>query len=206
MGLLRTSWILGFLLIFHATAESFQSDLGEGSGSGDVGLIDDEDGSGSGYPGFDSDDEYLPDNESENDSDDDLSDEVGDDRVEEDDIQVDNRLPDGSGPDRKPSPGMGWNDEDFVKKNEIAPNAANPVDKNMENAIAAKVQSSAQGSSLQRTEVLAAIIAGGVVGLLMAIALIAFLVLRMRKKEEGNCIVGKNAEPAYQRANTEIYA
>uniref|UniRef100_A0A8C4WQT2 Syndecan/Neurexin domain-containing protein n=1 Tax=Eptatretus burgeri TaxID=7764 RepID=A0A8C4WQT2_EPTBU len=221
----------------------FQTDLGEGSGSGDIGPIDDEDdyGSGSGqllfqfplhvlsvdieigqFPSqlyffitflfsgsleFDPDSDELLDSDSENGSEEDSSDYGngdGDSVDEEDVVQVDNRILEGSIPNKKSSE-IG-DDENVVGSNEIAPNVPPLVGGDIDNAIAAKVQSSAQGSSLQRTEVLAAIIAGGVVGLLMAIALIAFLVLRMRKKEEGNCIVGKNAEPAYQRANTEIYA
>uniref|UniRef100_A0A8C4Q292 Syndecan/Neurexin domain-containing protein n=1 Tax=Eptatretus burgeri TaxID=7764 RepID=A0A8C4Q292_EPTBU len=194
------TWVIPF---------QFQTDLGEGSGSGDIGPIDDEDdyGSGSGSLEFDPDSDELLDSDSENGSEEDSSDYGngdGDSVDEEDVVQVDNRILEGSIPNKKSSE-IG-DDENVVGSNEIAPNVPPLVGGDIDNAIAAKVQSSAQGSSLQRTEVLAAIIAGGVVGLLMAIALIAFLVLRMRKKEEGNCIVGKNAEPAYQRANTEIYA
>ncbi|KAJ8290774.1 hypothetical protein GJAV_G00017340 [Gymnothorax javanicus] len=62
---------------------------------------------------------------------------------------------------------------------------------------------------LQRTEVLAAVIAGGVIGLLFAIFLILFLVYRMRKKDEGSYDLGerKPISSAYQKAPTkEFYA
>uniref|UniRef100_A0AAZ3RXH1 Syndecan n=1 Tax=Oncorhynchus tshawytscha TaxID=74940 RepID=A0AAZ3RXH1_ONCTS len=61
----------------------------------------------------------------------------------------------------------------------------------------------------QRTEVLAAVIAGGVIGLLFAIFLILLLVYRMRKKDEGSYVLGERKAPssAYQKAPTkEFYA
>ncbi|XP_058475302.1 syndecan-2 [Solea solea] len=61
----------------------------------------------------------------------------------------------------------------------------------------------------QRTEVLAAVIAGGVIGFLFAIFLILLLVYRMRKKDEGSYDLGerKPAGTAYQKAPTkEFYA
>lgn len=61
----------------------------------------------------------------------------------------------------------------------------------------------------QRTEVLAAVIAGGVIGFLFAIFLILLLVYRMRKKDEGSYDLGerKPAGAAYQKAPTkEFYA
>ncbi|KAG9345025.1 hypothetical protein JZ751_009565 [Albula glossodonta] len=62
---------------------------------------------------------------------------------------------------------------------------------------------------LQRTEVLAAVIAGGVIGFLFAIFLILLLVYRMRKKDEGSYDLGerKPTSSAYQKAPTkEFYA
>uniref|UniRef100_A0AAV2K4V3 Syndecan n=1 Tax=Knipowitschia caucasica TaxID=637954 RepID=A0AAV2K4V3_KNICA len=60
-----------------------------------------------------------------------------------------------------------------------------------------------------RTEVLAAVIAGGVIGFLFAIFLILLLVYRMRKKDEGSYDLGErkpNGTP-YQKAPTkEFYA
>lgn len=61
----------------------------------------------------------------------------------------------------------------------------------------------------QRTEVLAAVIAGGVIGFLFAIFLILLLVYRMRKKDEGSYDLGerKPSGSAYQKAPTkEFYA
>ncbi|KAL4616909.1 syndecan-2-like [Arapaima gigas] len=61
----------------------------------------------------------------------------------------------------------------------------------------------------QRTEVLAAVIAGGVIGFLFAIFLILLLVYRMRKKDEGSYDLGerKPSSSAYQRApSKEFYA
>ncbi|XP_026139967.1 syndecan-2-B-like [Carassius auratus] len=61
----------------------------------------------------------------------------------------------------------------------------------------------------KRTEVLAAVIAGGVIGLLFAIFLILLLVYRMRKKDEGSYDLGERKPPssAYQKApSKEFYA
>lgn len=61
---------------------------------------------------------------------------------------------------------------------------------------------------LNNTEVLAAVIAGGAVGLVFAILLIVLLVhfvLRIKKKDEGSYDLGK--KPIYKKApTTEIYA
>ncbi|KAI5622778.1 syndecan-2 precursor [Silurus asotus] len=61
----------------------------------------------------------------------------------------------------------------------------------------------------QRTEVLAAVIAGGVIGFLFAIFLILLLVYRMRKKDEGSYDLSerKPSGAVYQKAPTkEFYA
>ncbi|XP_045143226.1 syndecan-2 [Echinops telfairi] len=61
----------------------------------------------------------------------------------------------------------------------------------------------------KRKEVLAAVIAGGVIGFLFAISLILLLVYRMRKKDEGSYDLGerKPSSAAYQKAPTkEFYA
>ncbi|XP_010586718.1 syndecan-2 isoform X2 [Loxodonta africana] len=61
----------------------------------------------------------------------------------------------------------------------------------------------------KRKEVLAAVIAGGVIGFLFAIFLILLLVYRMRKKDEGSYDLGerKPSSAAYQKAPTkEFYA
>ncbi|XP_069076617.1 syndecan-2 isoform X2 [Pleurodeles waltl] len=64
-------------------------------------------------------------------------------------------------------------------------------------------------SFFHKTEVLAAVIAGGVIGFLFAIFLILLLVYRMRKKDEGSYDLGerKPSSAAYQKAPTkEFYA
>ncbi|XP_028673075.1 syndecan-2 [Erpetoichthys calabaricus] len=64
-------------------------------------------------------------------------------------------------------------------------------------------------SLFQRKEVLAAVIAGGIIGFLFAIFLILLLVYRMRKKDEGSYDLGerKPSSTAYQKAPTkEFYA
>ncbi|XP_048880966.1 syndecan-2-A-like [Brienomyrus brachyistius] len=64
-------------------------------------------------------------------------------------------------------------------------------------------------SLFQRTEVLAAVITGGVIGLVFAVFLVLLLVYRMRKKDEGSYELGerKPTSAAYQKAPTkEFYA
>ncbi|XP_028667707.1 syndecan-4 isoform X2 [Erpetoichthys calabaricus] len=57
----------------------------------------------------------------------------------------------------------------------------------------------------EKTEVLAALIAGGAVGLLFASLLILLLIYRMKKKDEGSYDLGR--KPIYTKApTTEIYA
>ncbi|XP_013987062.1 syndecan-4-like [Salmo salar] len=60
-------------------------------------------------------------------------------------------------------------------------------------------------SIFNKTEVLAALIAGGAVGLFFAVLLILLLVYRMKKKDEGSYDLGK--KPIYKKApTTEVYA
>ncbi|XP_024297558.1 syndecan-2 [Oncorhynchus tshawytscha] len=86
-----------------------------------------------------------------------------------------------------------------VRKNQITSTPSSPlepIDVRSENLF-------------QRTEVLAAVIAGGVIGFLFAIFLILLLVYRMRKKDEGSYDLGerKPSGAAYQKAPTkEFYA
>ncbi|XP_037549017.1 syndecan-2 [Nematolebias whitei] len=61
----------------------------------------------------------------------------------------------------------------------------------------------------QRTEVLAAVVAGGVIGFLFAIFLILLLIYRLKKKDEGSYDLGqrKPSGAAYHKAPTkEFYA
>lgn len=58
---------------------------------------------------------------------------------------------------------------------------------------------------LSKTEVLAALIAGGAVAVMFAVLLILLLIYRMKKKDEGSYDLGK--KPIYKKApTTEIYA
>ncbi|NWR80533.1 SDC4 protein, partial [Centropus unirufus] len=87
--------------------------------------------------------------------------------------------------------------------NEIIADKAVPVEENPSNKIS--MASTANSSIFERTEVLAALIAGGAVGLLFAVFLILLLVYRMKKKDEGSYDLGK--KPIYKKAPTnEFYA
>lgn len=67
------------------------------------------------------------------------------------------------------------------------------------------VQHKTEQNIFRKTEVLAAVISGGAVGLLFAVLLILLLVYRMKKKDEGSYDLGK--KPIYKKApTTEIYA
>ncbi|KAJ3602498.1 hypothetical protein NHX12_030252 [Muraenolepis orangiensis] len=62
-----------------------------------------------------------------------------------------------------------------------------------------------QESIFNKTEVLAALIAGSAVGLMFAVLLVLLLIYRMKKKDEGSYDLGK--KPIYKKApTTEIYA
>ncbi|XP_077191586.1 syndecan-4 [Paroedura picta] len=92
----------------------------------------------------------------------------------------------------------------FMIDNEIiVPNKAAPPQEEESNKIS--MASTATGSIFERTEVLAALIAGGAVGLLFAVFLVLLLVHRMKKKDEGSYDLGK--KPIYKKAPTnEFYA
>ncbi|XDV35302.1 hypothetical protein PO909_005276 [Leuciscus waleckii] len=113
-----------------------------------------------------------------------------------------NRISDPVGP-FAPRPTI---DEILVKNNEVglgeSPNQENGQQSNVLMTVAG------EESLFNNTEVLAAIIAGGAVGLVFAILLIVLLVhfvLRIKKKDEGSYDLGKT--PIYKKAPTaEIYA
>ncbi|XP_068927950.1 syndecan-4 isoform X1 [Petaurus breviceps papuanus] len=76
-------------------------------------------------------------------------------------------------------------------------------EENLSNKVS--MSSTSQGSIFEKTEVLAALIAGGAVGLLFAIFLVLLLIYRMKKKDEGSYDLGK--KPIYKKAPTkEFYA
>ncbi|CAH6776824.1 syndecan-4 [Phodopus roborovskii] len=92
------------------------------------------------------------------------------------------------------------------EENEVIPKRVSPseVDRDISNKVS--MSSTAQdGNMFERTEVLAALIVGGVVGILFAVFLILLLVYRMKKKDEGSYDLGK--KPIYKKAPTnEFYA
>ncbi|KAM6979588.1 syndecan-4 [Aplochiton taeniatus] len=115
---------------------------------------------------------------------------------------ADNKIPDQEGPFR-PRPTA--DDLDLIKNsNEIPLRKAPPpqLDDNHPNVLMAHASDE---SIFNKTEVLAALIAGVAVGLLFAILLILLLIYRMKKKDEGSYDLGK--KPIYKKApTTEIYA
>uniref|UniRef100_A0A0F7Z0F2 Syndecan n=1 Tax=Micrurus fulvius TaxID=8637 RepID=A0A0F7Z0F2_MICFL len=94
--------------------------------------------------------------------------------------------------------------EPAVIDNEIiVPKKSSPEGEDLSNKVS--MASTANGSIFERTEVLAALIAGGAVGLLFAVFLILLLIYRMKKKDEGSYDLGK--KPIYKKAPTnEFYA
>ncbi|XP_062853625.1 syndecan-4 [Trichomycterus rosablanca] len=106
--------------------------------------------------------------------------------------EFDNSIPDII-PSAKPLPTEDSNDIIAVRNNEIAYDPSVSQSHTGEHNI------------FKKTEVLAAVIAGGAVGLLFAVLLILLLVYRMKKKDEGSYDLGK--KPIYKKAPTaEIYA
>ncbi|XP_040026223.2 syndecan-4 [Gasterosteus aculeatus] len=90
--------------------------------------------------------------------------------------------------------------ENDPRANEI-PMPTEPVDTHPSNVLMAH----AGDSIFNKTEVLAALIAGGGVGLMFAVLLIVLLIYRVKKKDEGSYDLGK--KPIYKKApTTEIYA
>ncbi|XP_043977060.1 syndecan-4 isoform X2 [Gambusia affinis] len=112
----------------------------------------------------------------------------------------DNRIPD------LPDPVRPTDDEvDLVKnRNEFPRLGGEPraKEENPSNVL----MSQARGDSIfNKTEVLAAVIAGCAVCLMFAVLLILLLIYRMKKKDEGSYDLGK--KPIYKKApTTEIYA
>ncbi|XP_015671221.1 syndecan-4 [Protobothrops mucrosquamatus] len=94
--------------------------------------------------------------------------------------------------------------EPAVIDNEIiVPKKTPPEGEDLSNKVS--MASTANGSIFERTEVLAALIAGGAVGLLFAVFLTLLLIYRMKKKDEGSYDLGK--KPIYKKAPTnEFYA
>ncbi|CAN9512212.1 unnamed protein product [Ophioblennius macclurei] len=111
-----------------------------------------------------------------------------------------NRIPE---PDHPPPPTVDQLDP-VHNDNEIPVLRSNPepTDEFPSNVLMAHAS---DDSILNRTEVLAALIAGGAVCLMLSVLLVLLLVHRMKKKDEGSYDLGK--KPIYKKApTTEIYA
>ncbi|KAF7246217.1 Syndecan-2, partial [Varanus komodoensis] len=95
--------------------------------------------------------------------------------------------------------------EEIDKKKILKPDAENKNTKNEPGEDTDVFTQKHSENLFQRTEVLAAVIAGGVIGFLFAIFLILLLVYRMRKKDEGSYDLGerKPSSAAYQKAPTK---
>ncbi|XP_012659393.1 syndecan-4 [Otolemur garnettii] len=116
-------------------------------------------------------------------------------------IPLDNHIPEGAGPgSRVPI------EPKELEENEVIPKRISPFDGDEDVSNKVSMSSTAQdGNIFERTEVLAALIVGGVVGILFAVFLIMLLVYRMKKKDEGSYDLGK--KPIYKKAPTnEFYA
>lgn len=113
-----------------------------------------------------------------------------------------NHIPERAGPEsRVPT------ESKELEENEVIPKRLPPpLEGNEDVSNRVSMSSTAQtGNIFERTEVLAALIVGGVVGILFAIFLILLLVYRMKKKDEGSYDLGK--KPIYKKAPTnEFYA
>lgn len=114
-----------------------------------------------------------------------------------------NRIPDSEGP-FAPRPTI--NNDIMVKHNEVGRRGEPKQDDDQHSNVL--MTHAGEDNLLNNTEVLAAVIAGGAVGLVFAILLIVLLVhfvLRIKKKDEGSYDLGKT--PIYKKApTTEIYA
>ncbi|XP_043098213.1 syndecan-4 [Puntigrus tetrazona] len=112
-----------------------------------------------------------------------------------------NRIPESEGP-FAPKPTI--DNDILVKQNEVGRRGEPKQDDPSGNVL----MTHAEENFLNKKEVLAAVIAGGAVGLVFAILLIVLLVhfvLRIKKKDEGSYDLGKT--PIYKKApTTEIYA
>lgn len=112
----------------------------------------------------------------------------------------DNRIPDVEPPVRPTV-----DEIDIVRNRNEIPLLGNELGNKEENP-SNVLMSQAKGDSIfNKTEVLAAVIAGCAVCLMFAVLLILLLVYRMKKKDEGSYDLGK--KPIYKKApTTEIYA
>ncbi|XP_014715350.1 syndecan-4 [Equus asinus] len=116
-------------------------------------------------------------------------------------VPLSNHIPEKAGPgDQVPT------EPEELGENEVIPKRISPFEEDEDVSNKVSMSSTAQSSSIfERTEVLAALIVGGVVGILFAVFLVLLLVYRMKKKDEGSYDLGK--KPIYKKAPTnEFYA
>ncbi|XP_026203913.1 syndecan-4 isoform X2 [Anabas testudineus] len=96
-------------------------------------------------------------------------------------------------------------EEEIVKKSNEIPVLRNKPATNEDSPSNVLMSHASEESIFNKKEVLAALIAGGAVGLMCAILPIALLIYCMKKKDEGSYDLGK--KPIYKKApTTEIYA
>ncbi|XP_070704233.1 syndecan-4 isoform X2 [Pempheris klunzingeri] len=109
----------------------------------------------------------------------------------------DNKIPESERPVRPTV-----NEVDIVRNHNEIPLLGNEVGEEPSNVL---MSHASDDSIFNKTEVLAALIAGGAVCLMFAVLLILLLIYRMKKKDEGSYDLGK--KPIYKKApTTEIYA
>uniref|UniRef100_UPI00398F8C48 syndecan-4 n=1 Tax=Pristiophorus japonicus TaxID=55135 RepID=UPI00398F8C48 len=117
--------------------------------------------------------------------------------IDDEDDEMDNRIDEGSDDLTDVVEGPILSNEVQLVKNAL------PQDNNGNRVAMASTNNG--DSVFESTEMLAAMIAGGTIGLLFAILLILLLVYRMRKKDEGSYDLSK--KPIYKKApTTEFYA
>ncbi|XP_035244246.1 syndecan-4 isoform X1 [Anguilla anguilla] len=165
--------------------------------SGDFGFGDDDDDEDTEY-GMDDDDDEDDDDEDDFSGSGDGDNEMINVVPTKPDV-IDNDIPD---KDKPVWPKPKSNDNDDVWNNEVVPRVAAEQENAPPNVLMAHA---GEEGVFSKPEVLAALIAGGAVGLLFAILLILLLIYRMKKKDEGSYDLGK--KPIYTKApTTEIYA
>lgn len=146
---------------------------------------------GSGYP-----DSSLHDEHGSGSSSGDFPDSEENDQSDEDEEEANNHISEGSEIVKASN--------DNALGNEVGVVKTEPKDTNIDNRVALASTNNNNGM-FASTEMLAAMIAGGTIGLLFAILLILLLVYRMRKKDEGSYDLSK--KPIYKKApTTEFYA
>ncbi|XP_028927254.1 syndecan-4 [Ornithorhynchus anatinus] len=117
--------------------------------------------------------------------------------TEKPEVTMDNHIPDDESRNKDPE------DPKVVEENEILQKEPPVLDGREDVSNKVAMASATHESIFERTEVLAALIAGGVVGLLFAVFLILLLVYRMKKKDEGSYDLGK--KPIYKKAPTNEF-